>query len=525
MSENGSVNYQEGMSEVSHRNLDAAGDDHPFGEQPRQFEANMKTLIRRVADDLYESWEATIREYLANAETACLRTQEYVETGESDMFDGDLIVDDSYQPKIEIEWNKEENRLTIEDNGIGMSANVVDKVFRQIGRSTNRDSGGYSGAFGQGVLSFCKLTGLDNAMIMTSHSRLNGDNASYYVTLGGVEPVMGSLPDDKYGTVFQMTPKDSFDIRETVADYAEYLRVPLRYEEIGDDGSVEFQEDYGDKKLYDNYDENRICIGVKKPGFFEAYVSPEADGETLLLSMDIDRNDGKYSSNQHTAPWSFDVRLLDESGKVVESTNGNEGLMPVPRSDYRSMLKEARGEYITEALLLNDDVLAQELEQAADAEYEGGMVVSDEVYESIQSGSVAVPPNSYLPKSEVSEGDVPGKTMVISGPNKGKTLVSEEAWDDLPEGRAAQYVPEDSLEPYDLDSGEGDLTLPQPTSDRDRLQSHETFWRYVAAQLGAEFDATVKQVTEAVDSTGSVQDAVTALSNEDITVTAGQLSE
>jgi hypothetical protein len=189
------------------------------------------------------------------------------------------------------------------------------------------------------------------------------------------------------------------------------------------------------------------------------------------------------------------------------------------------MLKEARSEHITEALLSNDDVLAQELEAAADSEHEGAMVVSDEVHDSIQSNTVAVPPNNYVSKSAVSEGDVPGDTMVISGPNKGKTLVSEEAWDDLPEGRAAQYVPEDSLEAYDLDSGEGDLTLPQPTSDRDRLQSHETFWRYVAGKLGAEFDATVKQVTEAVDSTGSVQDAVTALSNEDIEVTAGQLSE
>ncbi len=517
MSENGSVNYQEGVSQVSHRNIDAAGDDHPFGDQPREFEANMKTLIRRVADDLYESWEATIREYIANAETACLRTSEYVKSGESDMFDGDLIVGDSYQPKIEVEWNKEQDRLTIQDNGIGMSATVVDKVFRQIGRSTNRDSGSYSGQFGQGVLSFIKLTGLDNAMIMTSHSRLNDDNASYYVTLGGVEPVMGSLPDDKYGTVFQMTPKSSFDIRSTVAEYAEYLRVPLRYEEIGEDGSVEFQEDYGDKKLYDNYDEKRVCIGVEKPGFFEAYTSPEASGETLLISMDIDRNDGKYSPNQHTSPWEFDVRLLDESGKVVESTNGNEGLMPVPRSDYESMLKEARSDYITESMLASDDVKGQ---WVADGPNEGCVLVSEDAL----SNKPLPSSNEYITKAKLSEEDSPGQTIVIFGTHKDRALISEEQWNGLDKCRAAQYVPEDELEPYDLDSREGDLTLPQPTGDRDRLQSNKMFWRYVADSLQEEFNNTVKKVTEAVDSTGSVKDAVTALTEEEITVTAEQLA-
>jgi len=516
MKDDGSVNFQQGVTEVSHENIDAAGEGHPFGNQPQQFEANMQSLIRRVADDLYDSWEATIREYLANAETACLRVNEYLENGESEMFDGDLIVDDSYQPKIEIEWNKEQNRLTIEDNGIGMSASAVDTVFRQIGRSTNRDSGSFSGSFGQGVLSFVKLTGLDNAMIMTSHSRLNDENASYYVTLGGVEPVMGSLPDDKYGTVFQMTPKESFDIRGAIETYAEYLRVPVRYEEIAEDGSVEFQEDYGDKRLYDNYSENRICIGVQKPGYFEAYASPEADGETLLLSMEIDRNDGKYSTNQHTSPWSFDVQLLDESGKVVESSNGNEGLMPVPRSDYESMLKEARSDYITESMLAADDVKGQWI---ADGPNEGCVLVSEDAL----SNKPLPSSHDYITKSELSEEDWPGQTIVIFGTHKDRALLPEEQWNDLDEGRASDYVPEDELESYDIDSGEGDLCLPQPTSDRDRLQSNTTFWKYVADALADEFTDVTKVVVDATENAGSVKDAVSYLKEEEsIEVTASQ---
>jgi hypothetical protein len=512
MSENTNVNVQQAEAEVHHRNLDAAGEEHPFGENPKDFTADMRTLIRRVADDLYDSWEATIREYLANAETACLRTQEYVETGDIAMTDADLIVEDSYQPKIEVEWNKQEDKLTIQDNGVGMSAETVDQVFRQIGRTTGRDSGEYSGNFGQGVLSWVKLTGLDTAIIMTTHSRVNDDNAAYYLTLGGVEPIMGNLPEDQYGTSFQMTPQEDYPIRDAIEQYAEWMRVPVRYEEIGDDGTVVFQEDYGDKELYESYEDNRICLGARKEGAFEAYSSPDADARTLLLSMDIDRNDGKYEPGQHGAPFPFDIRLLDESGKVIESSNGNEGLMPTPRSEYNAMLVEARDPYITEELLNNKDVMGQVVEAGPN---EGAIVVEDSV---LNSGKPLPSANEYVPKSEVSDSDEPGETRVIFGPNQGKVVIPESEWHDLDEGRAAQYVPEDELQEYDVDSGEGDLCLPKPTSDRDRLQSHQTFWEYVGGQFGEQFDEKVDEVYNKIESAPDSLDAIMSLEPEQMVV-------
>jgi hypothetical protein len=515
MSENETrVDVQSAQTSVQHRNIDAAGEGHPFGEDAREFTADLRTLIRRVADDLYESWKATVREYLANAETACLRAEEYAETGSTDIVpdDVEMNISDSYQPKIEVIWNKKEDKLTIQDNGIGMSANTVDKVFRQIGRTTGRDEGDKSGNFGQGVLSFVKFVGLDNAMIMTSNSRIEPDNAAYYVTLAGVEPVMGSLPEEQYGTKFQMTPNGSYDIRDAIETYAEWMRVPVRYEEIGTDGSIEFQEDYGDKALYESYEKNRTCLGAKIDGAFEAYSSPDAEGRTLLLSMSIDRNDGDYSPGQHEAPFPFDVRLLDESGKVIESSNGNEGLMPTPRSEYESMLKEARDPYLSEDLLNAGDVLAQELAN------DDVMVVSDEVYDKIQSNDIMVPPNDYVPKSDVEWDAEPGDTHVIAGPNKGKLVVSPEEWSEMDDGRAANYVPEDELESYGLDTGEGDLCLPQPTSDRDRLQSHTTFWKYVAKQFGKSFDEKVKEVYKTLDGTDNTVEKVMEMNPEEMVV-------
>ena len=510
--------FNQAKKSVRHRNIDASGEDHPFGSEPQEFTGDMRALIRRVADDLYSSWEATVREYLANAETACLKVEEWLEDSEASMYD-DMNVSDSYQPRIHVEWNKSEDKFTIQDNGIGMAAAEVDDIFRQIGRSSSRDDGGKSGNFGQGALSFVKMTGLDNAMIMTSHSRLNGDNAAYYVTLAGVEPIRGSLEDDQYGTVFQMTPDGSYDIREAVSTYAEWMRVPVRYEEIEADGTVGFQEDYGDKALYEAYDENRACLGMRKRDCFEAYASPDATGETLLLSMAIDRNDGRSSAGQHGAPFPFDVRLLDESGKVIESSNGNEGLMPAARSDYEDMLIEARDPYITRDLLNNKDVLGQEV---IEGPHEGMMVVDGD---DLDGGRPLPSSHDYITKADVEDGDKPGEATVIFGPNQGKTIVSNEEWEDMDSGRAELYVPEDELEDYDVESGEGDLRLPEPTSDRDRLQEHPTFWRYLGDEFAEQFNDKVDEVYTTLDNSEDALETIMELEPEELVVAPAGFGE
>jgi len=506
--------YQSGMTSVEHRNIDAAGEEHPFGEQAQSFEADLRHLIRKVADDLYETWEATPREYLANAETAALKVQEYVENPQNSMYD-EMIVSDSWQPRIEIEWNKKEDKFVIQDNGIGMAAREVDEIFRQIGHSAARDDGSKSGQFGMGALSFVKMVGLDNAMIMTSHSRLNDDNAAYYVTLAGVEPIRGSLPENEYGTRFQMTPQEDFKIREAVEKYAEWMRVPVRYYEYGENGEVVFQEDWGDKALYEAYEDNRICLGLRKQGAFEAYASPDAQEKSLLLSMDIDRNDGDYSPGQHGSPFPFDVRLLDESGKVIEcgcDDADHEGLMPAVRSDYEQMLVEARDPYITRDLLNNRDVVGQEVEEGPNA---GKMVVNEE---RLNSGKPLPSAHEYITKAETEPDDKPGRATVIFGPHQGKVIVDEEDWDEMDEGRAKLYVPSDELSNYDLDTGKGDLQLPQPTSDRDRLQSHEKFWKYVGQQFAAQFDNKVDDVYELIENSPDALDTIMELEPEELVV-------
>ena len=500
--------FQEGKSSVQHKNLGASGSNHPLGTDPLPFEASMRHLIRRVADDLYESWEATIREYLANAETACLRVEDFIENGEGDTLGVESLygVEDGYEPRIEVTWDRSENKLIIRDNGIGMAAVEVDKIFRHIGNSAVRDSGKYSGQFGQGALSFVKIIGLDNSMVMTTHSRQTDENFSTYVSLAGPEPIMGKLSDGEYGTKFQMAPKDDFDIRSAVEKFSERMRVPVIYREYDDEGTEVFNEDWGDKPLTDNYGDNDITITFDKyEQHFVAHCSDKASGDTLLLSMPIERN----AAGTYGAPFNFDVRLLDESGSVIKSSNGNEGLTPVPRSDYNRMLVESRDPYITESALSGNDVMAQEVSAG---EHEGCLVVNQEVLDSDKP----LPPHDYITTEEVVDSDIPGDATVIIGDNKGKVVVDEKEWDSMDAGRASMYVPEDELEQYDIESGEGDLRLPEPTSDRDRLQKNGVFWKWLAQNFSHRFEEMIYETHKLINPTEDPVEEIANIPKEDL---------
>lgn len=471
--------YQSGVSGVEHRSVGESGDNHPFGDKPKEWEADLRPLLRQISDDLYDSWDETVREYLANAETACLKVEQFLDDPDNSPYE-DMMVSDGYEGRITVVWNKQEKKLTIQDNGIGMAGVEVDEVFRQIGRSAARDLGAMSGAFGLGVLSFSKFIGNNNMMVMVSHSRLNDDNAAYLVTLAGIEPIRGSLGDSEYGTRFTLDQKqEDMAIRSAVEKYAEWMRVPVLYKEKDENGEEIFNEDWGDQRLYDKYTEGKYADDFVVPECFEAYMSSEATGRTLLLSMDIERN----ADSQLSAPYPFDIRLLDESGKVVESTNGHEGLMPVPKIEYDEMLLDARQDYITKRLLSNQDVTAQV-----------GRVDGEEVYhvsEELLASDEPLPRANYV--TDMEEIDEFGPERVILGPHDGRVVVSEDEWEKMPQGRAEQFVPEDKLEDYDLDSGEGDLCLPKPTTDRSSLQSHKTFWKYIAQHFTAEYDEAIKE--------------------------------
>jgi len=406
---------QAGVEYQKPKDLNAAGPDHPMyqrvtdrgiaeeeGIDPEEGDTipwNVPaTILKHMSDSLYESDEATIREFIANGETATLR----VENG-----DGNIVPDD-YQPIVEVTYNAAKNKVVIQDNGIGIASATGVEVLRNIGVTTTRDTGSYSGQFGMGLASFLKLIGPMNSMIMQTRSRHTDENYAAYVNLGGFDPIEGGMPEGEYGTRFTMFPKDpDVDIQEAVEKYAEWLRVPVHYEEYDADNELVFDEDWGGKTFVDTYAEGTMETTIDEPGLFKATMSPDSQGNTLLLSMEIDRNDGGDGSTKtFEAPYKFDVRLYDESGAVVKC-------------------------------------------ECDDADHTGMTPISDAEYQMRE-----------------------------------------------PE-RQRGHVPESELGPQDL-------TLPEPTSSRDRLQNDEDFWKWLSGRLDEKFQEECLEVFHDYDGLGDI---------------------
>lgn len=459
------LNYQTGKRTVESPDIDAAGDEHPLGSDPLPFDGNMMTIIRDLAENQYSHWSEAIREYIANAETACQRVER----------ENDLYGADNYTPIIEITLRKDDEKFIIRDNGIGMSSEELDKVYRMVGHTTSMDTGDLSGQFGWGALSFSMMTGSSSEMMMTTHSRRTDENYSCLVTLAGPEPIMGQFGEDEYGTEFSMNIKDGVDMDEVfdyVQKYSEWLRVPVLYREYDENGKETMKEEFGLKTLPEQYDdETGVVFEDSKEGFYEAYATVNANRKTLLCSMEIDRGCG----DMHKI-FPIDVRIEREDGCIVHSTNGNEGLVPTTETDYKEMLLRARPNHVPESYLKSSDTVGADV---ISGPHEGKTVVSRDVYENKVPDAQK---DSFVTMDDVSEDEISDEYVISGGSDrKGRVVVSDEEWNEMDEGRAAQYIPETRIEKWDGESG--DLRLPSPTSDRGRLKNAEPFMKWVAGRL------------------------------------------
>jgi len=336
------VEYQIGANDI---NQDTA----LKGSKSIQFDFENAAIFKRLADDIYESPEAGIREPLQNALTAVKRAiyEEYISDSE-----GVIKIEAKDGDRVE---------LILQDNGIGISEDVLNKVLTVIGRSQNRDKGNVSGKYGMGFLACYKLVGPDGGFIMHTNSREENDNAFSGIWKPGLfeKDNEGYLPsdfrDNNYGTRFEFKLKENIsieDVRKWVYRHSEWATIPIIYREFNDNSEIEFDNEFGIKKLIDAHSNSNFVVEIDNE-YYTAICSREKEGRTLLINSPIERN-SSYNSNissrfSITNPSSMDIRLKNENGIIVKGPN--KGLMPVSEAEYRNLSDERKKKYIPESKL------------------------------------------------------------------------------------------------------------------------------------------------------------------------------
>src|SRR5574341_828435 len=190
--------------------LETAEFDSSFIPYEIEYGVVMDQLSRK-----YKIWKSTIREYIANAESACMSA---------------LKLDPNYKPEINITYNPEQCLLTIEDNGIGLSKKMFLEVLRYFGRSRNAFDPTSSGMFGLGAKSFVMLVGDKGSMVIHTKSRETGECFKMYARKVGFDVLPHE--DRDYGTSFTFIHDPNFsrlDVVKIVGEYSRYVRVPVNF--------------------------------------------------------------------------------------------------------------------------------------------------------------------------------------------------------------------------------------------------------------------------------------------------------
>ncbi|MDP2159031.1 MAG: ATP-binding protein, partial [Flavobacterium sp.] len=192
---------------------------------------NIFPLIKKF---LYSDHEIFLRELVSNATDATLKLKHLTSIGEAKVEYGN--------PKIEVKIDKENKKLHIIDQGLGMTAEEVEKYINQVAFSgaeefleKYKDSAKDSGIIGHFGLGFYSAFMVASKVEIITKS-FKDETAAHWTCDGSPEFTL--VPHDKTerGTeIILHIAEDSlefleeFKIRELLKKYNKFMPVPIKF--------------------------------------------------------------------------------------------------------------------------------------------------------------------------------------------------------------------------------------------------------------------------------------------------------
>ena len=189
---------------------------------------NIFPLIKKF---LYSDHEIFLRELVSNGTDATLKLKHLCNIGEAKVEYGN--------PKIEVKINKENNTLHIIDQGLGMTADEVEKYINQVAFSgaeefinQHKDADGIIGHFGLGFYSAFMVA--DKVEIITKSFK--DEPAVHWTCDGSPEFTLENSDKTERGTeVILHIAEDSkefldeWKIRELLNKYNKFMPIPIKF--------------------------------------------------------------------------------------------------------------------------------------------------------------------------------------------------------------------------------------------------------------------------------------------------------
>ena len=200
---------------------------------------NIFPLIKKF---LYSDHEIFLRELISNATDATLKLKHLTSIGEASVEYGN--------PKIEVKIDKEGKKLHIIDQGIGMTAEEVEKYINQIAFSgaeefldKYKDSGKDAGIIGHFGLGFYSAFMVAEKVEIITKSYKEGTEAAHWTCDGSPEFILEPSDKTERGTeIILHIAEDSTEfleeskIRGLLTKYNKFMPIPIKFgtKEIND---------------------------------------------------------------------------------------------------------------------------------------------------------------------------------------------------------------------------------------------------------------------------------------------------
>ncbi|GGH46389.1 molecular chaperone Hsp90 [Mangrovimonas yunxiaonensis] len=193
---------------------------------------NIFPLIKKF---LYSDHEIFLRELISNATDATLKLKHLTSIGEAKVAYGN--------PQIEVKIDKDNNTLHIIDQGIGMTAEEVEKYINQVAFSgaeefldKYKDSAKDSGIIGHFGLGFYSAFMVANKVEIITKSYLENEPAAHWTCDGSPEFTLEPHDKTERGTeiILHITEDDKAfleesKISELLVKYNKFMPIPIKF--------------------------------------------------------------------------------------------------------------------------------------------------------------------------------------------------------------------------------------------------------------------------------------------------------
>ena len=204
--------------------------------QTHSFQTEVKQLLQLMIHSLYSNKEVFLRELISNGSDACDRLRFAALTDSGLMEDGASL-------GLRVSVNKDENTVTITDNGIGMTADEVIENIGTIARSGTRqfldalsgDAANDANLIGQfGVGFYSAFLVAKKVELTTRHASQPADGGVRWVSDGEGEYSIESVNREERGTSITLHLRDEdkefaedFRLRGIISRYSDHISLSI----------------------------------------------------------------------------------------------------------------------------------------------------------------------------------------------------------------------------------------------------------------------------------------------------------